>query len=74
MCDVTHRRVRAAIVAVEKLLSITYYECVYVALGIQYAKRMLRTILSLVACPSLQHFCTLSHKQHDFEGGGCYWT
>jgi len=51
--------------------------CVYVALGIQYAMRMRRTILSLVACPALQNVSTLSHKQHDFRGwggGGCNWT
>jgi len=33
-------RVRATIVAVEKQLSITYSECVFVALGIHYAIRM----------------------------------
>jgi hypothetical protein len=40
---------------------------VFVALGIQHANRMLRTILSSVACPALQYFSTLSHKQHDFR-------
>jgi hypothetical protein len=42
---------RATIVAVEKLLRITYHECVYVALGIQYVIRMRRTICRLWFVP-----------------------
>jgi hypothetical protein len=30
-------------------------------------------MLSSVACPALQYFCILSHKQHDFSEKG-YWT
>ena len=38
--------------------------CVCVALVIQQAERMRRIILPSVACPYLQYFSTLSHKQH----------
>jgi len=33
-------------------MSVTYCEC---------------AILSYVACPALQYFCILSHKDHDFR-------
>jgi len=49
-----------------KVIPVTYSECVFVALIIQHAKRMRPIILACVACPSLQYFSTLSHKQHDF--------
>jgi hypothetical protein len=38
--NVTLRRVRAKVVAVEKAISIKYSECVLVALGIHHAMRM----------------------------------
>jgi hypothetical protein len=47
-------------------ISITYSECVSVALVIQHAKRMRCIILSSVACMVLQYVCTLSYKRHDF--------
>jgi hypothetical protein len=50
-----------------KAISVTYSECVFVALVIQHAKRMRRVILTSVASPALQHFSTLSHKRHDFR-------
>jgi hypothetical protein len=58
---VKFRSVRVNIFAVEK----QYYECVYVALVIQHAKRILRIILSSVASRALAHFY-VSHKEHGF--------
>jgi len=43
-----------------------YSECVYVAFGIQHMQ-CICTILSSVACPALQHFCTLSYKRYDLK-------
>jgi hypothetical protein len=48
-CNVKMTRVRVATVALEHILSITYSECVLLALAIQHAKRMRRIILSSVA-------------------------
>jgi len=47
--------------------SVTFFECVFVALEIQNAIRMRRIILPSVSCPTLQYFSTLCHKQHDFR-------
>jgi hypothetical protein len=49
-----------------RAISITYSECVSVALVIQHAKRMRCIIFSAVACLVLPYFSALSHKQHDF--------
>jgi len=65
--NVTLRRVRPTVVAMEKQLSNTYCECAFVALGIQHAMRMRRIILSTVACLSVKYFSTLSHKRHFFS-------
>ena len=66
MFNVTMRGVHITIVAVGKI-SITYSECVFVALVTQHAKRMRPIILLSVACTI---FSTLSYKRHDFPRGG----
>jgi hypothetical protein len=48
-----------------KTISITYSECVFVALGIQHAIPYI--MLSSMAWPALQNFSTLSHKRHDLK-------
>jgi hypothetical protein len=50
-----------------KAVSPTYSECVPVGLFPQRAKRMRHVILSPVACPAVQYFCTEFHKRHDFR-------
>jgi len=52
-----HRSVGVTIVA-STTLSITYSECVSVAIVIQHAERLRH----IVTCPSLQYFSTLSHN------------
>ena len=54
--------VRVTIDAVEKAISITYSEYVFVALGMQHAKITLRITLSSVTSPAIPYFSTLSHR------------
>jgi len=54
------------IVSRGKLTTITYSECVFLALHIQHAKCLRHVILISVACLALPYFYTLSHKRQDF--------
>jgi len=56
--NVTLRHLDEPNVTVEKVISITYSECVSASLGIQHAKLMLPIILSSVTRPVLSCFPT----------------
>jgi hypothetical protein len=49
-----------------KAISITYYECVFVALDIQHAMSMHH--IFICGLPRSTVFFTLSRKRHDFRG------
>jgi len=59
------RRFRFNIRCRRKAIRMIYSECTLVALVIQHAKLMQRTIMSSVACPELAYFSILSHKWHN---------
>ena len=63
--NVTLRRVRVTIVAVEKAIRITYSERVFVALGIQHAMRMHHNVVCCLSGSPV--FFHISHKRHDFN-------
>jgi hypothetical protein len=47
-----------------KVISITYSQCMCVALLNKHTKRMRPIVLPCVSCLTMPHFCTLSHKRH----------
>ena len=51
-------------------MSITYSECVFVALGIEHAMRMRRIILPGVACLALPYFLHASQTARFARGWG----
>ena len=63
--NVTLRHSGATIFCSGKAISITYSECVFVALGIKHAMRMRHIILPSVSIMLFPP--TLSHKRHDFR-------
>jgi len=60
---VTMRRVRVTTVVTEKTISITYSECVFVALDIRHAMHMRRIVLSSVVGVTVPYFSTSSRTR-----------
>ena len=49
-----------------KAISITYSECVSLALFVQHKQRLRLIILSSVICAAVRYFSTLPYRQRDF--------
>ena len=66
--NLTMRRVRATIIALEKRLSIkpTYSECIFVDLSIQYAMRLRHIVVCDLSGFTI-FFSTLPHNRRDFR-------
>ena len=67
------RRARATTCCSGTAIRISYSECVFVALGIQHAKRMRHIVICCLSGYTL-FFSVLSHKRHDFRKRQLYWT
>jgi DNA-binding transcriptional MocR family regulator len=66
MYNVTLRQIHATTVAVEKSISITYSERVFVTLGIQHAMHMCHIVMFGLPHSTI-FFSTLSHQWYDFQ-------
>jgi hypothetical protein len=64
--DVTVKRVRAAVVVVEKQLRITYSECLFVALGLQHAMHMCHIVICGLSGSTI-FFQIISYNSTIFE-------
>jgi len=51
----------------ERAMSITYSECLCLALVIQHVKRIRHIVFSSVAHLAVPYFSALSHEQHNFR-------
>jgi hypothetical protein len=71
--NITFRNVRVRMVAGRRLISITYSECVFVALVPPHTKRIFRIILLYAACSAVPDFPHSFIKDKIFRKK-CNWT